>query len=209
MAILRTGWERLKGAFEVLLGGAAAVGIADLLKGVLKEKGVETGIEFIKSLATGKGLANEATYGYILDKCKLKTDERSLLIHAIEELRKGTKQEKEAANNFIIAVALCDQVGTCNRPGEQIIHGFVHRISEYPTEAEKIQMIKDNVIHIGTNAEIKNKVAIVQKWALEAWHQLESFFEQVNKTSKKYNRSSAKALRDFNQRPLWKKILLN
>lgn len=210
MAILRTGWGRVKGAFKVLMGGAAAVGLSDLLKGILKEKGVETGVEFIKSLATGKGLANEAAYGYILDKCKLKTEERSLFIRSIQELRGGTEEEKEAANNFIILVALCDQGGICNRPGEQIIHGFIHRIAEYPNEAEKVKMIKENVLHIGTNAEVKTKIYAVKKWAAEAWNQhIEPILGQINTLSEKYNNSSEKALEDFSNRPLWKKIFLN
>lgn len=210
MAILKTGWERVKGAFKVLLGGAAAVGLSDLLKGILKEKGMEAGLDFIKNLTTGKGLVNEAAYGYILDKCKLKTEERSLLIRSIQELRSGTEEEKEAADNFIILIALCDQGGTCNRPGEQIIHGFIHRITEYPSEAEKIKMIKNNVIHIGTNAETKTKITAVKKWATEAWHKhIEPVLSQINTLSEEYNTSSKKALDDFNKRPLWKKIFLN
>lgn len=209
MAILKTAWERVKGAFKVLLGGAAAVGLADILKGVLKDKGIEAAAGFIQSLATGKGLKNEAVYGYILGKCNLKTEERKFHIRAIEELRLGTEKEKQAANNFIILVALGDPDKNGERPGEQIIHGFIHRISEYPDEAGKVQMIKDNVVHIGTDAETKKKIAVVQKWALEAWDEVKGLFGQVNTLSVEYKKDSKEALDKFKERPWYKKLFFN
>lgn len=210
MAILQEGWNRLKGAWKFLVGGAAAVGLSDLIKGMAREKGLEMTGEFIKSLASGKGLNNEAVYGYILDRCNLKTEERSLLIRSIQELRAGTEEEREAANNFIIIVALCDQGGTCDRPGEKIIHGFIHRITEYPNEAEKVRMIKENVVHIGTNAETKTKLYTVKKWAAKAWDQhIEPILGQASTLSEDYKNSSKKALEVFNKRPWWKKALTN
>lgn len=212
MTILRTGLERIKGAFKVLIGGAAAFGLADIIKNVLKEQGIEAGVSFIKTLASGKGLGNEAVYGTILDRCKLTNEERSFLIRAIEEMRHGKEEEKEAANNFIILVALGDPDKSGKRPGERTLHGFVHRITDpaLTTDAAKLKMLKDNIVHIGTNAEVKTQISIVQKWAVEAWEkQIKPNLKQINKLSKKYKRSSKKALRDFEERPLWKKILFN
>lgn len=208
MAILKNVSQKVKDMFKVLAGSAVVVGISDTLKGILADKGIQAGSEFVKSLATGKGLDNEAVYGFILDQCKLKTEERNSLIRSIEELRHGSEKEKQAANNFIIIVAL-DPNKSGKRPGEQIIHGFIHRISEYTTEAEKVQMIKDNIIHIGTDAEVKKKVAIVQKWAMEAWQQIKGFVEQFNNLSDTYKNCAEKELGEYEARPLWKKLLLN
>jgi hypothetical protein len=234
MAILNTAWKRAKGAFKVLMGGAAAFGLKDILTGLFKDKGIELGTDFLRSLATGKGLENEAVYGYILDKCNLKTEERMLLIRAIKELRNGTEKEKEAANNFVIVVSiketlLADGATVASaatkattatnkvlnnypatmRLGEHILHSFIHRIDEYQTEAEKIQMIKDNVIHIGTNAEVKTKVSAIYEWAIEAWNQIQAVIDQAEKVSKDYRRSSKQALKKFKDRPWWKKAFLN
>jgi hypothetical protein len=208
MAILKNVSQKVKDMFKVLAGSAVVVGISDTLKGILADKGIQAGSEFIKSLATGKGLENEAVYGFILDQCKLKTEERNSLIRSIEELRHGSEKEKQAANNFIIIVAL-DPNKSGKRPGEQIIHGFIHRISEYATEAEKVQMIKDNIIHIGTDAEVKKKVAIVQKWAMEAWQQIKGLVEQFNNLSDTYKNCAEKELGEYEARPWWKKLLLN
>ncbi len=173
MAILREVYDRLSGAIKVILGSAVAVGLFDFLKGIAKEKGAQAGVDFIKTLATGKGLGDQAVYAYILGRCNLTLIERNLLIRAIEELRASSEKERQIADNFVILVALSDpDPKNGKRPGEKIIHGFIHRIDEYPTDAEKIQMIKDNVVHIGTDAETKKKVAIVQKWAIEAWKKL-------------------------------------
>lgn len=182
MAILREGFENVKGAFKVLMGSAIAVGAMDMLKKIIEDKGVEAGIDFIRVLASGKGLTNEAVYGYIMAACDLKTAERMLLIRAIEELRLGTEKEKQAADNFVIIVALADPDDkTKRRPGEKIIHGFIHRIYEYPTDDEKLRMIKDNVIHIGTDAETKTKIAVAQKWAIET--ALPAIWEAIDGTA--------------------------
>ena len=173
MAIIRNVYEKLKGAFKVLIGSAVAVGLADALKGIIKDKGIKAAATFIESLATGKGLGNEAVYGEILDRLNLKTEQRALLIRASQELRAGTEKEKQAADNFIILVALGNpDPKTGQRPGERIINGFIHRIDEYPDDTAKVKMIKDNIIHIGTDAETKAKIAVVQKWAIEAWGKL-------------------------------------
>lgn len=210
MSILKEGWNRISGAFKVLMGSAAAVGLLDIIKGLLKEKGVEAGVEFIKTLATGKGLENEAVYGYILDRCSLKTDERMFLVRAIEELRIGTEKEVDAANNFIILVALGNPDKNGRRPGEKIIHGFIHRIGEYSTEDEKIRMIKDNVIHIGTNAEVCSNVSAAKKWAAKVWAQeIRPLINQLNVGAKDFRDASKKALDDFDKRPLWRKLFLN
>ncbi len=209
MAILGKVSERIKGAFKFLLGGAAAVGLTDLLKGMAKEKGIEAASDFVRSLATGKGLNNEANYGYIIDRCNLKTKERELLIKSIQELRKGSEEEKEAANNFIIEVSLGSPDKNGKRPGERIIHGFIHRICDYSNETKQVQMIKNNVIHLGTDAEVKKKIAMVQKWAMEAWNQVEDFIEPINKLSDKYKRYLKRELDEYQKRPWWKKLLLN
>lgn len=210
MAILKETYNRVSGAMKVIFGSAVAVGLFDALKGIIKEKSIEEGVDFIKSLATGKGLENEAVYGYILDKCNLTTPERSLLIRASKELRSGTEEEKQAANNFIILVALGDPgEKTKKRPGERIIHGFIHRINEYADDNARVQMIKDNIIHIGTDAETKKKIAVVQKWAIGAWNEIKGFMEQVSAVSADFEQKSEKALREFQNRPLWKKIFLN
>lgn len=212
MAILSTGWERVKGAFKVLIGGAAAIGLKDILTGALKEHGVSAGVDFIKTFADGRGLKNEAVYGYILGRCALKNDERSLLIYAIEELRRGTEEESEAANNFIVLVSLGDPDKNGRRPGEKIIHGFIHRINNpaLTTDAERLQMIKDNIVHIGTNAEVKTKVDAVQKWAIGVWeNDLKPLIDALNVKAEKYKTDSEKALDDFNKQPLWKKLFKN
>lgn len=178
MAILKEASNRISGAIKVIFGSAIAVGLFDALKGIIKEKGIEKGFDFIKSLATGKGLQNEAVYGQILDMLNLKTEERSLLIRAFKELRSGTEEQRQVADNFIILVALGDpDEKTKKRPGEQIIHGFIHRINEYATDDEKVQMIKDNIIHIGTDAETKTKISAVQKWAKETWTKIIPFLD--------------------------------
>lgn len=210
MAILKETYNRVSGAMKVIFGSAVAVGLFDALKGIIKEKGIEEGVGFIKSLATGKGLENEAVYGYILDKCNLTTPERSLLIRASKELRSGTEEEKQAANNFIILVALGDPgEKTKKRPGENIIHGFIHRIKDYATDDEKVQMIKDNIVHIGTDAETKKKIAVVQKWAISAWNEIQGLVEQINAVSDDFRQRSEKALAEFEARPLWKKLFFN
>jgi hypothetical protein len=175
------------GAFKVLAGSAITVGILDALKNILKEKGFEAGTDFIKSLASGKGLENEAIYGLILDSCNLTTIERSFIIRAIQELRtNGTEKEQQAANNFIILVALgVPDVKTRKRPGEKIIHGFIHRINEYATDDAKVQMIKDNIIHIGTDAQVANKISQVQEWALMIWEKIKPIGDKIDSGAEK------------------------
>ena len=208
--MFRNAYENLKGAFQVLMGSAVAVGLMDALRGIIKEKGIEAGADFIKSLDRGKGLENEAIYGYILGECNLTTAERALLIRAFKELRSGTEEEKQIANNFIILVALGNpDEKTKKRPGEQIIHGFIHRISEYADDDSRVQMIKDNIIHIGTDAETKKKIAIVQKWAIGAWNEIKGFVGQVNVVSNNFRQSSETALNEFQDRPWWKKMFSN
>lgn len=214
MAILQKAYQNLKGAFKVLFGGTIAVGLVDSLKDVIKQKGGDAGVNFIKSLATGKGLGNEAVYGEILDRVNLKTKERDLLIKAIEQLRTGTEKQKQAADNFIILTAIgVPDEKTGKRPGEGIIHGFIHRISEFPNEAQQLQMIKDNIVHIGTDAETKKKISEIQKWAKTALTETGKFLEETGndflKASKRLDKKSKKALKEFKDRPLWKKILMN
>ncbi|PIU07332.1 MAG: hypothetical protein COZ85_03880 [Candidatus Moranbacteria bacterium CG_4_8_14_3_um_filter_34_16] len=207
MAILKKTYDKMVGALKVLLGSAVVVGLRDTLGGIIKEKGVEAGGDFIKSLATGKGLQNEAVYGFILGKCDLTTSERSLLIRAIEGLRTGTEENRQAANNFIILVALGDpDKETGERPGERIVHGFIHRINEYKSEDEKVRMIKDNIIHIGTDAETKKKIAVVQKWAIGAWNEIKKFVGQINAVSADFRQNSETALNEFRSLPWWKKM---
>lgn len=209
MAILSGTIEKLKGAFKVLTGSAVAVGLANVLRDIVKEKGVEAGAKFIKALATGKGLENEAVYGQILDRCNLKTHQRNLLIRAIKEMRNSTEEEKTAANNFVILVAIGEPEKGGGLPGERIINGFIHRVDEYVNEDEKVQMIKDNIIHIGTDVETKKKIAVVQKWAMGAYDQLKDFVNKTNIFSDQLLQKSEKRLADFEKRPLWKKLFLN
>ena len=210
MAILKETYDRLVGAFKVLMGSAIAVGLMDALGGIIKEKGIEAGADFIKSLASGKSLTNEAVYGYILGNCNLTTPERSLLIRAIEELRAGTEKEEQIANNFVILVAIgVPDPKTGERPGERIIHGFIHRIDEYETEDEKVRMIKDNIIHIGTDAETKKKIAVAQKWAIGAWKEIRGVMGQINAFSADFRQNSETALNEFQNRPWWKKMFFN
>lgn len=210
MAILKNVTDRLKGAFKVLVGSAAVVGIVDVIKGYVKEKGLEEGVKIVKELASGKGLLNEAVYGYILGKCKITSDERAFFIGAIEELRAGTEKEKEAANNFVIAIA---QENPCTKGswlGEETLKGIIKHIKSCPTKAEKMQMIKNNIINIGTDVKVKDNVDIVKKWAMDVWtNDIKPVIDQINALSEEYRDSSKKALDDFNKRPLWKKLFLN
>jgi hypothetical protein len=191
-----------------------AVGLVDALKDVVTKEGSEAGVNFIKTLATGKGLGNEAEYGIILDRLNLNTEERNLLIKAIEELRAGTEEQKQAANNFVIAVALGKpNEKTGERPGEMIINGFIHRISEYPNEMAKVKMLKENILHIGTDAETKKKITDIQKLVEVAWEKIGDFLENsgddIIKASRKFDKMSKKKLDDFEKRQLWKKIMMN
>jgi len=210
MAIIRNVYENLKGAFKVLIGSAVAVGLADALKGIIKDKGVDAGVDFIKALATGKGLKDQSVYGYILGRCNLTLIERNLLIRAIEELRANSEKEKQIADNFVIAVALGNPDPKNGKlPGEKIIHGFIHRINEYPDDIAKVKMIKDNIIHIGTDAETKAKIAVVQKWAIEAWGKIKVFFQEADDFSKRIEQSAKDRKKAFEDRPWWKKFFLN
>ena len=94
-------------------------------------------------------------------------------------------------------------------PGEYTINGFIHRISEYPNEVESIQMVKDNVVHIGTNAKTKQKIEIAKKWALKAWEQVKGFTNEINALSAEYKNDAERELKEFKERPLWKKLFLN
>ncbi len=209
MSILRGVWEKIKDATKVLLGGAAAVGISDIIKDTIKDHGVKVATDLFGSFASGKGLINEHFYGIILDACDLTTEQRNLHLIALEEMRDSeNKKEVEAANNFIIVVAIGSD-GKGMVPGKKIIDGYIHRLDEFATKKEKMDWIKLNIKNIGTDAEIKGKVAKLRDAVASVWKEIKAPLDFLNEFSSELLEEAKEESAKYDKRGFISKIFFN
>ncbi|MDZ7612183.1 MAG: hypothetical protein U5L10_05450 [Candidatus Moranbacteria bacterium] len=167
----------------------------DIASGIVgkadKVKSFKEGVETIKGLASGKGLQDQYVWGMVLQQCHLSTEQRRLLIESIEEMRLMGNEEAELADNFIIAVALGEPING-SYPGKEILNGFIHRVDEFPDDASRKRMIKDNIRSIGNDATVKGVASKVKKLVKTYWPKLDQeaanvvdgFNEQLKKLYK-------------------------
>ena len=209
MALFGKLFRRFKDAGKVVGGSAVAVtgleAVKRFLGEILKEKGAEEAWKFIRASASGKGLENENIWGRILDQCDLNTEQRRLLLKAIKELR-AQERTRQIADNFVIAVALGNPSDEGIYPGGKIIDGFIHRLDEFPSEKEKLFWIKENIINIGTNAQIETWVGEARKFLVSCYKKTTQELEEM---IKEFNESAQQAAREYESLPRWKRIFFN
>lgn len=167
-------FKKAKGLGRWLVADAVTGKLLGAFRGVISSGASEAtkeGLQGVFSSPSGEGLDSEAIFWRIVARLELTTYRRNCLAEALRQMREAKGADEEAADIFVLMVALAPvQEGEDRYPGHLILNDFMYRFSvdgnqdeDHPHQ-EDVDSLKENIRVVGRDIRLKGTVTKIREW---------------------------------------------